>query len=98
MVAVGVLVGLGMGTLFLLSESFLPELREGNITVQMTPLPGTSLPESLRLGSHITEALLKIPSVQSVAPRVGRAEPGTDNMLTHTIEIDVNLNASNVSH
>jgi Cu/Ag efflux pump CusA len=95
MAAVALLVALGIGTLFLLSESFLPELREGNITVHMTALPGTSLQESLRLGNHITEALLKIPSVQSVAQRAGRAELGTDTMGTHESEIDVNLKARN---
>ena len=61
----------------------------------MTALPGTSLEESLRLGNHITEALLKIPSVQSVAQRAGRAELGTDTMGTHESEIDVNLKARN---
>jgi len=98
MAAVGLLVALGIGTLFLLSESFLPELREGNITVYMTALPGTSLQESLRLGNRITEALLKIPSVQSVAQRAGRAELGTDTMGTHESEIDVNLKARNGNH
>ncbi len=97
MAAVAFLVALGIGTLFLLSESFLPELREGNITVHMTALPGTSLQESLRLGNRITEALLKIPSVQSVAQRVGRAELGTDTMGTHQSELDVNLKARNGS-
>jgi CzcA family heavy metal efflux pump len=97
MAAVAFLVALGIGTLFLLSESFLPELREGNITVHMTALPGTSLQESLRLGNRITEALLRIPSVQSVAQRVGRAELGTDTMGTHQSELDVNLKARNGS-
>jgi CzcA family heavy metal efflux pump len=92
---VGLFVALGIGTVFLLSESFLPELREGNITVHMTAVPGTSLQESMRLGDRITEALLKIPSVQSVAQRAGRAELGTDAMGTHESEIDVNLQARN---
>ncbi len=95
MAAVALLIALGIGTLFLLSESFLPELREGNITVHMTALPGTSLQESLRLGGRITEELLRIPSVQSVAQRAGRAELGTDTMGTHESEIDVNLKALN---
>ena len=95
MAAVALLVGLGIGTLFLLSESFLPELREGNITVHMTAVPGTSLQESVRLGNRITEALLKIPSVESVAQRAGRAELGTDTMGTHESEIDVNMKAVN---
>src|SRR5215813_6626217 len=93
--AVVLLVVLGVGTVFLLRESFLPELREGNITVHMTALPGTSLEESLRLGNRLTEALLRIPSVQSVAQRAGRAELGTDTMGTHESEIDVNVKATN---
>lgn len=95
MAAVGLFVALGVATLFLLSESFLPELREGNVTVHMTAVPGTSLQESMRLGDRITEALLKIPSVQSVVQRAGRAELGTDTMGTHESEIDVNLKARN---
>ena len=95
MAAVALFVALGIATLFLLSESFLPELREGNVTVHMTAVPGTSLQESMRLGDRITEALLKIPSVQSVAQRAGRAELGTDTMGTHESEIDVNLKARN---
>jgi CzcA family heavy metal efflux pump len=95
MAAVALLVALGIATLFLLSESFLPELREGNITIHMTAVPGTSLQESMRLGDRITEAVLKIPSVLSVAQRAGRAELGTDTMGTHESEIDVNLKARN---
>lgn len=95
MTGAAIFVLLGIGTLFLLNESFLPELREGNITVHMTALPGTSLQESLRLGNQLTEALLKIPSVTSVAQRAGRAELGTDTMGTHESEIDVNLQARN---
>jgi CzcA family heavy metal efflux pump len=90
---VALFVALGVGGLFSLSESFLPELREGNITIHMIAIPGTSLDESLRLGDRITESVLTIPSVQSVAQRAGRAELGTDTMGTHESEIDVNLKA-----
>ena len=93
--AVTVFVALGLTTLFLLNGTFLPELREGNITVHMTAVPGTSLQESMRLGKHITQSLLKIPYVQSVAQRAGRAELGTDTMGTHESEIDVNVRAIN---
>src|SRR5260370_31069331 len=61
----------------------------------MNSLHGTTLQESVRLGNRITEALLKLPSVQSVAQRAGRAELGTDTMGTHESEIDVNLTARN---
>jgi CzcA family heavy metal efflux pump len=93
--AVALFVALGIGAVFFLSESFLPELREGNITIHMTAVPGTSLEESMRLGDRITETLLKIPSVKSVAQRAGRAELGTDTMGTHESEIDINLQARN---
>jgi CzcA family heavy metal efflux pump len=91
---VGLLVVAGVGALFFLSSSFLPELREGNITVHMTAVPGTSLEESLRLGDRLTQALSQVPFVRSVAQRVGRAELGTDTMGTHESEIDVNLQAA----
>ena len=92
---VGLLVVAGVGALFFLSSSFLPELREGNITVHMTAVPGTSLEESLRLGDRLTQTLLQVPFVRSVAQRAGRAELGTDTMGTHESEIDVNLQAIN---
>jgi Cu/Ag efflux pump CusA len=93
MTGVALFIALGVGALFFLSESFLPELREGNITIHMTAVPGTSLQESLRMGDRITEAVLKIPSVQSIAQRAGRAELGTETLGTHESEVDVNLKA-----
>lgn len=90
---VAALVAGGVGALLFLGSSFLPDLREGNITVHMTAVPGTSLEESLRLGDRLTQALSQVPYVRSVAQRVGRAELGTDTMGTHESEIDVNLQA-----
>jgi CzcA family heavy metal efflux pump len=95
MAAVTLLVALGIASLFFLSQSFLPELREGDVTVHMTSVPGTSLQESMRMGGRITAALLKIPSVKNVAQRAGRAELGTDTLGTHESEIDVNMQAVN---
>jgi len=92
---VALLIVLGVGALFFLTSSFLPELREGNITVHMTAVPGTSLEESLRLGDRLMQALVQIPSVRSVAQRAGRAELGTDTNGTHQSEIDVNMQAAN---
>lgn len=95
--AVVLLIVLGVGALFFLTSSFLPELREGNITVHMTAVPGTSLEESLRLGDRLMQALVQIPSVKSVAQRAGRAELGTDTNGTHQSEIDVNMQAANAA-
>jgi CzcA family heavy metal efflux pump len=95
MAAVVVFIVAGTASLFFLSGSFLPELREGNITVHMTAVPGTSLDESIRLGDRLTQALLRVPYVRSVAQRAGRAELGTDTNGTHQSEIDVNMQAIN---
>src|SRR5215831_4238382 len=91
--AVALFVAAGVAALFFLSSSFLPDLREGNITVHMTAIPGTSLEESMRLGDRLTALLLKIPYVQSVAQRAGRAEVATDTNGIHESEIDVNMQA-----
>ena len=72
-------------------RSFLPEFHEGNFILAVTSLPGTSLPESMRLGYRITEMLRKYPEVVSVAQRVGRAELDEDAMPPNFIEFDIQL-------
>jgi CzcA family heavy metal efflux pump len=91
--AVCVLITLGLAAIFFLSGSFLPELREGNIIVHMTAVPGTSLEESLRLGGRVTQAVERGPYIVSVAQRAGRAELGTDVLGTNDSEIEVNIQA-----
>ena len=89
MAAVAIGVILGVAILPTMEGSFLPDLREGNLTIHMTAVPGTSVEQSLRLGANVTEALLKIPSVRSVAQRVGRAELSDDVAGTHSSEFEV---------
>ncbi len=67
---------LGCAALPFFGGSFIPELQEGHLVVHMTMVPGTSIAEGLRLGTHVTEALAKLPAVRSVAQRIGRAERG----------------------
>jgi CzcA family heavy metal efflux pump len=74
-----------------LGRSFLPEFHEGNFILAVTSLPGTSLPESMRLGYRITEMLRKYPEVVSVSQRVGRAELDEDAMPPNFIEFDILL-------
>jgi CzcA family heavy metal efflux pump len=74
-----------------LRGEFLPELKEGNFIVHMTAAPGTSLQESLRIGRHVTNELLKLPFVNSVAQRVGRAEKGEESRGPNSGELNVSL-------
>ncbi len=89
--AVALAVLLGAAILPFLQGSFLPHLREGNLTVHMTTVPGTSIDESLRLGGRVARAFLAIPGVRSVAQRVGRAELGDDVAGTHSSELEVSF-------
>ena len=59
--------------------------------MHVSALPGTSLDESLRIGTLITEALRQVPGVRSVAQRVGRAEAGQDTTGTHFSEFEIDL-------
>ncbi|MGH9396801.1 MAG: efflux RND transporter permease subunit [Terriglobia bacterium] len=95
MAAVAIVILVGVLVLPTLEASFLPQLREGNLTVHMTMVPGTSVQQSLRLGGHVTEALLKIPDVRLVAQRVGRGELGDDTNGTHSSEFEVALKPVN---
>ncbi|WP_375456874.1 efflux RND transporter permease subunit [uncultured Methylobacterium sp.] len=71
--------------------TFLPDLREGHLILHMAAAPGTSLQESLRLGTRVTAGLKAVPGVRAVAQQVGRAEAGQDTAGTHYSEIHVDL-------
>lgn len=73
------------------STSFLPEFHEGNFIVAMTTLPGTSLEESMRLGTQVRKQLLKYPQVISIAQRAGRSELDEDALPPNVSEFDVYL-------
>jgi Cu/Ag efflux pump CusA len=94
----GWLMGIAL-VLFILSvamipfmgTSFLPEFHEGNFIVAVTSLPGTALPETMRLGYRITQMLRRYPEVVSVAQRAGRAELDEDAMPPNFMELDIQL-------
>ncbi len=90
------LIGIGICllaffTLFNLEHKFLPELREGHFIVHTTSIPGTSLQESIRIGTRLTKQFLSIPGVESVSQWAGRAERGADTYGSHYSEYEVRL-------
>ncbi len=90
-VALLVLTLAGLAALPFFGGAFLPELREGHFIVHMSAVPGTSLQESLRVGELVTTELTKLPFVQTVAQRAGRAEKADDTWGTHYSELNVDL-------
>ncbi len=75
----------------LLGGDFLPKLREGHYIIHTTSLPGTSLTETLREGSRLVSAFLKIDGVESASQWAGRAERGADTYGSHYSEYEVRL-------
>ncbi|MST94776.1 MAG: efflux RND transporter permease subunit [Pedosphaera sp.] len=91
-IAVVVLVCAGAVTkLPFFGSEFLPEFREGHFVLQVSAAPGTSLPEMLRIGREISEALLNNDRILTVEQQVGRAELGEDPWGPHRSEFHVDL-------
>ncbi len=82
----------GIFAFFNLNSNFLPELREGHYIVHTTSIPGTSLQESLRIGSKLSEQFMAVPGIQTVSQWAGRAERGADTYGSHYSEYEVRLN------
>lgn len=88
---VGALIVLGLSLLPLFRSEFLPPLKEGHYIVHMAAVPGTSLDESIRLGTAVSKALLAIDGVRSVGQWIGRAENGADTFGPHYSELEVEV-------
>lgn len=82
---------IGIAAFLRLDHKFLPELREGHFIVHTASVPGTSLQESIRVGSLLTEQIMAINGVESVSQWAGRAERGADTYGSHYSEYEVRL-------
>jgi CzcA family heavy metal efflux pump len=81
----------GVACLPLLGARFLPDFRENYLIVHASLRPGVSLAETARIGRHISEGLLRIPGVRSVAEQIGRAENGQDPDAPHKSEFEIQI-------
>lgn len=88
------MIALGLGILPLFKTQFIPSLHEGHYIMRMTAVPGTSKIESLRIGKQVTEAILKIRGVKSVAQWAGRATNAADTFGTHYSEFEIEIGTS----
>jgi CzcA family heavy metal efflux pump len=79
------------GVIFLplLGARLLPDFRENYLIAHASLRPGVSLPETARIGTQISRALLAIPGVKSVAEQIGRAENGQDPDAPNKSEFEV---------
>jgi CzcA family heavy metal efflux pump len=87
-------VGAGLAVLPVLKGTFLPQFQEGDFIVHVTAIPGTSLEESLQLGSRVSRELLKLPYVRTISQKTGRAEEGSSIRGIGSSEIDAVLKST----
>ncbi len=91
-ITLAILLVLGAcATLPFFGGAFLPEFREGHFVIQFSMVPGTSLPEMLRVGAEVSKELLANSKIQSVEQQVGRAEMGEDTWGPQRCEFHVEL-------
>ncbi|NOT86131.1 MAG: efflux RND transporter permease subunit [Methylococcaceae bacterium] len=81
----------GIASFSQFDNQFLPELREGHYMAHSTSIPGTSLAESIRTGSQLTQQFMAIAGVASVSQWAGRAERGADTYGSHYSEYEIRL-------
>ena len=97
MIAVALMCAAAIASLPFMSGNFIPQLREGHYIVHMGLAPGTSLAESMRVGTQVSNALMQIPGVRLVAQRAGRANGVVDPAGVQLSEFEVDLKPMNAS-
>src|SRR5882757_7056503 len=59
---------------------FIPSLDEGDVSMEVIRIPGTSLTQSVEMQAMLEKRLLKVPEVKEAFARTGTAEVATDPM------------------
>ncbi len=94
LVIAAVAVALSLASIPLFPRTFLPPFNEGSAVVGMRLNPGTTLAESVHLVRQAELLLRKIPEVELVGRRSGRAELDEHAEGVHVSELDIKLKRS----
>ncbi|PCI54466.1 MAG: CusA/CzcA family heavy metal efflux RND transporter [Alphaproteobacteria bacterium] len=63
-----------------LGSEFIPQLDEGDITLQALRIPGTGIDQAVRMQGTLENVITPLPEVLNVFSRIGTAEVATDPM------------------
>ena len=92
---ISIAIALLLGVLVLfnnLGSEFIPTLEEGDLAMQMTIKPGSSLTESVKYSTKAEKVLLEnFPEVIHVVSKIGTAEVPTDPMAVEDADIMIIL-------
>ncbi|MGH8927644.1 MAG: efflux RND transporter permease subunit, partial [Acidimicrobiia bacterium] len=81
----------GLVALPFLGTSFSPSLREGNVLIQETAPPGTSLTRMTSMTAQVVADLSSLPGVRTVAAHVGRAIASDQRVNVNSGEVWVGI-------
>ncbi|WP_281322018.1 efflux RND transporter permease subunit [Flavobacterium aestivum] len=87
---IGIAVSLFILSLFIfnsLGGEFIPELDEGDFAMNYTIRQGSSLPQSIQVGTQLEKLALEFPEVKEVVSKIGTSEIPTDPMPIESADI-----------
>lgn len=88
-ISAALLVVISLVVAFNLGGEFIPSLDEGDITLQATRIPGTSLSQAVKMQDLLEKRLMQFPEVKRVFTKIGTAEIATDPMPPNAADIYV---------
>jgi cobalt-zinc-cadmium resistance protein CzcA len=87
---IGIAVFLFIASLFVfnsLGGEFIPELDEGDFAMNYTIRQGSSLPQSIEVGTQLEKLALTFPEVKEVVSKIGTSEIPTDPMPIESADL-----------
>ena len=87
---IGVAIFLFITSLFIfnsLGGEFIPELDEGDFATNFTIRQGSSLPQSIEVGTQLEKLALTFPEVKEVVSKIGSSEIPTDPMPIESADL-----------
>lgn len=89
-IVIGIAIFLFIASLFIfnsLGGEFIPELDEGDFAMNYSIRQGSSLPQSIEVGSQLEKLALTFPEVKEVVGKIGSSEIPTDPMPVESADL-----------